>query len=123
MSYLKQPIEYTFDLNSKSQPKVLCVTHTDDEGVDVIKLMVTQSGNAVDLSQTIVTAVMVMRWTHELLNDNVSCEYKIHSKRRNAHASISAYRARQRFNPRQRENYSRFARHNSRAVAGSRAGA
>ena len=75
MSYLKQPIEYTFDLNSKSQPKVLCVTHTDDEGVDVIKLMVTQSGNAVDLSQTIVTAVMVMRWTHELLNDNVSCEY------------------------------------------------
>lgn len=75
MSNLKQPIEYTFDLNSKSQPKVLCVTHTDDEGVDVIKLMVTQSGNAVDLSQTIVTAVMVMRWTHELLNDNVSCEY------------------------------------------------
>lgn len=75
MSNLKQPIEYHFDLNTKSQPKVLCVTHTDDDGVDVIKLIVTQGGNAVDLSQTIVTACMVMRWTHELLNDNVNCEY------------------------------------------------
>lgn len=75
MGNLKDPIEYKFDLNTKSQPKVLCVTHTDDDGVDVIKLVVMQGGNTVDLSQTIVTARMVMRWTHELLNDNVSCEY------------------------------------------------
>ncbi len=75
MNSLKNPIEYRFDLNTKSQPKTLCVTHTDDNDVDVIKLIVTQGGNTVDLSQTIVTARMVMRWTHELLNDNVSCEY------------------------------------------------
>ena len=75
MNSLKNPIEYHFDLNTKSQPKVLCVTHTDDDGVDVIKLIVTQGDNTVDLSQTVVTARMVMRWTHELLNDNVACEY------------------------------------------------
>lgn len=73
MSYLKQPIEYHFDLNSKSQPKVLCVTHTDDNDVDVIKLIITQGETVVDLSEATVTARMVMRWTHELLADNVAC--------------------------------------------------
>ena len=75
MNSLKNPIEYRFDLNTKSQPKVLCVTHTDDNDVDVIKLIVTQGETVVDLSEATVTARMVMRWTHELLNDNVSCEY------------------------------------------------
>ena len=75
MGSLKKPIEYKFDLNTKSQPKTLCVTHTDDNDVDVIKLIIMQGETVVDLSEATVTARMVMRWTHELLNDNVSCEY------------------------------------------------
>lgn len=75
MNSLKNPIEYRFDLNTKSQPKTLCVTHTDDNDVDVIKLIVTQGETVVDLSEATVTARMVMRWTHELLSDNVVCTY------------------------------------------------
>ena len=75
MNSLKNPIEYRFDLNTKSQPKTLCVTHTDDNDVDVIKLIIMQGETVVDLSEATVTARMVMRWTHELLSDNVACTY------------------------------------------------
>lgn len=73
MGELKQPIEYHFDLNSKSQPKVLCVTHTDDFETDILKVGVYQGNLKYDLLQTVITARMVMRWTHELLADNVAC--------------------------------------------------
>ena len=73
MGELKQPIEYHFDLNSKSQPKVLCVTHTGDFKTDILKVGVYQGNLKYDLLQTVITARMVMRWTHELLADNVAC--------------------------------------------------
>ena len=73
MGELKQPIEYHFDLNTKSQPKVLCVTHTDDYKSEVLKVGVYQGNIKYDLLQTVITARMVMRWTHELLADNVAC--------------------------------------------------
>lgn len=73
MGNLKDPIEYKFDLNTKSQPKVLCVTHTDDFETDILKVGVYQGNLKYDLLQTVITARMVMRWTHELLADNVAC--------------------------------------------------
>ena len=73
MGNLKKPIEYKFDLNTKSQPKVLCVTHTDDYKSEVLKVGVYQGNLKYDLLQTVITARMVMRWTHELLADNVAC--------------------------------------------------
>lgn len=70
---MKNPIPYTYDLNTKSAQKVICVTHTDDNSVDVIQLHVVQGGALIDFSGNTITARMVMSRTHELLSDNVVC--------------------------------------------------
>lgn len=70
---MKNPILYTYDLNTKSQQKVICVTHTDDNSVDVIQLHVVQGGTPVDFSGNTITARMVMSRTRELLSDDVTC--------------------------------------------------
>lgn len=70
---MKSPIPYTYDLNTKSAQKVICVTHTDDNSVDVIKLHVVQGGTLIDFSGNTIIARMVMSRTHELLSDNVVC--------------------------------------------------
>jgi len=71
---MKNPIPYTYDLNTKSAQKVICVTHTDDNSVDVIQLHVVQGGALIDFSGNTIIARMVMSRTHELLSDNVVCE-------------------------------------------------
>ena len=71
---MKSPIPYTYDLNTKSAQKVICVTHTDDNSVDVIQLHVVQNGALIDFSGNTIIARMVMSRTHELLSDNVVCE-------------------------------------------------
>lgn len=70
---MKSPIPYTYDLNTKSAQKVICVTHTDDNSVDVIQLHVVQNGALIDFSGNTIIARMVMSRTHELLSDNVVC--------------------------------------------------
>lgn len=70
---MKSPIPYTYDLNTKSAQKVICVTHTDDNSVDVIQLHVVQNGAIIDFSGNTIIARMVMSRTHELLSDNVVC--------------------------------------------------
>lgn len=70
---MKNPIPYTYDLNTKSVQKVICVTHTDDNSVDVIQLHVVQGGALIDFSGNTIIARMVMSRTHELLSDNVVC--------------------------------------------------
>ncbi|MBQ2093772.1 MAG: hypothetical protein II190_04235 [Ruminococcus sp.] len=70
---MKAPIRYVFDLNAKSKPRVLCVTHTDDKQVDFIELSVVQGNTHPDLTGATITARMVMVRTHELLSDAVAC--------------------------------------------------
>ena len=70
---MKTPILYEFDLKTMARPSLIAVVHIDDRNNDSIELKVTQGGAVVDLSNKTVTARFVMRRTHELINDNVSC--------------------------------------------------
>lgn len=70
---MKDPILYEFDLKTMLRPNLIAVVHIDDRNNDSIELKVTQGGAAVNLTGKTVTARMVMRRTHELIDDNVAC--------------------------------------------------
>jgi len=72
---LKNPIYTEFDLNATSgYSKIISLTHTDDDNVDVIELCVKQSGAQTDLTGATVIARMVLHGSPDvLISDNVAC--------------------------------------------------
>ena len=72
---LKNPIYTEFDLNATSgYSKIISLTHTDDDNVDVIELCVKQSGAPTDLTGSTAIARMVLHGSPDvLISDNVEC--------------------------------------------------
>ena len=72
---LKNPIYTEFDLNATSgYSKIISLTHTDDDNVDVIELCVKQSGAPTDLTGSTAIARMVLHGPPDvLISDNVAC--------------------------------------------------
>ena len=72
---LKNPVYTEFNLNATSgYSKIISLTHTDDDNVDVIELCVKQSGAPTDLTGSTAIARMVLHGSPDvLISDNVEC--------------------------------------------------
>lgn len=72
---LKNPIYTEFELNATTgNSRKIALTHTDDNGVDVIELAIKQAGRSIAMIDATVTARMVLHGkTPILINDSVPC--------------------------------------------------
>lgn len=69
----KKPVYYEYDIDKMENLDLISVGHVDNINNSAVELRLMQNGKQVDVTGATVTARVVTRKTHILINDNVSC--------------------------------------------------